>query len=42
MPPGEHGHPLGYGREVWTGYYQSVRPSMWTVTLNLDSELQYF
>uniref|UniRef100_A0A1X7VUD3 Uncharacterized protein n=1 Tax=Amphimedon queenslandica TaxID=400682 RepID=A0A1X7VUD3_AMPQE len=31
------GHPLGGGREAWTGYYQSVRPSMgWTITLNLD------
>ena len=28
--------PLGGGREVWYGYYQSVRPTMWSMTLNLD------
>ena len=28
--------PLGGGREVWYGYYQSVCPTMWSMTLNLD------
>ena len=38
-PDGRSGHPLGGGREAWTGYYQSVRPSMgWTITLNLDGK----
>ena len=31
---------LGDGREVWFGYHQSARPSMWkTVLLNIDSKL---
>ena len=38
-PVGGSGHPLGGGREAWTGYYQSVRPSMgWTITLNMDGK----
>ena len=29
---------LGDGREVWFGYHQSLRPSMWkTLLLNIDS-----
>lgn len=31
---------LGDGREVWYGYHQSLRPSMWkTMLLNIDSKL---
>ena len=31
---------LGDGREVWFGYRQTARPSMWkTVLLNVDSKL---
>ena len=31
---------LGDGREVWFGYRQTARPSMWkTVLLNIDSKL---
>ena len=30
--------PLGSGREVWSGYYQSVRPVMgWKMMLNIDT-----
>ena len=29
-------HPLGGGREVWFGFHQSVRPSQWKMTLNID------
>ncbi|XP_077990342.1 protein argonaute-2-like isoform X3 [Glandiceps talaboti] len=29
-------HPLGGGREVWFGFHQSVRPSMWKMMLNID------
>ena len=27
---------LGWGREVWFGFHQSVRPSHWKMTLNID------
>ena len=34
---------LGDGREVWFGYHQSARPSMWkTVLLNIDSKLYMY
>ena len=29
-------HPLGGGREVWFGFHQSVRPSLWKMMLNID------
>lgn len=29
-------HPLGGGREVWFGFHQSVRPSQWKMSLNID------
>ena len=29
-------YPLGGGREVWSGYYQAVRPSQWKPLLNID------
>src|SRR5690606_16919443 len=29
-------HPLGGGREVWFGFHQSVRPTQWEMTLNID------
>ena len=32
---------LGQGRELWFGYYQSVRPNMWAVDLTVDG-LFYF
>ena len=35
--------PLGAGKEVWTGYYQSVRPVMgWKVMLNVDTATTAF
>ena len=35
--------PLGAGKEVWTGYYQSVRPVMgWKVMLNVDTATSAF
>ena len=39
-PVGRESKSLGAGREVWFGRYQSVRPDMWTVTLNVDGEIQ--
>lgn len=34
---------LGGGREVWTGYYQSVRPTMgWKMMLNVDTAATAF
>ncbi len=34
---------LGSGKEVWTGYYQSVRPTMgWKVMLNVDTAASAF
>ena len=29
---------LGNGREVWFGFHQSIRPSMWKMMLNIDGE----
>ncbi|KAK4336897.1 hypothetical protein RND71_043462 [Anisodus tanguticus] len=34
--PDGYYHPLGGGREVWFGFHQSVRPSQWKMTLNID------
>ena len=34
--PDGYYHPLGGGREVWFGFHQSVRPSHWKMTLNID------
>jgi len=34
--PDGYFHPLGGGREVWFGFHQSVRPSQWKMTLNID------
>ena len=35
-PPTDYYNPLGGGREVWFGYHQSLRPSHWNMTLNID------
>ncbi|XP_077490208.1 protein argonaute-4-like [Amblyomma americanum] len=36
-PPGPNDHnALGGGREVWFGYYTSVRPAQWKPMLNVD------
>jgi len=35
-PPTDYYNPLGGGREVWFGYHQSVRPSHWNMSLNID------
>ena len=42
-PPRDNTAILGDGREVWFGYYQSAKPSMWgnTVLLNIDSKLHF-
>lgn len=34
--PDGYSHALGGGREVWFGFHQSVRPSQWKMTLNID------
>ncbi|KAK2174077.1 hypothetical protein NP493_830g00028 [Ridgeia piscesae] len=34
--PEGYEHPLGGGREVWFGFHQSVRPSLWKMMLNID------
>ena len=31
-------HSLGGGREVWFGFHQSVRPSMWKMMVNIDGK----
>ena len=31
---------LGGGREVWFGYHQSVRPSLWKMCLNIDGKTE--
>ncbi|CAG5124840.1 unnamed protein product [Candidula unifasciata] len=36
FPPDGRGESLGGGREVWFGFHQSVRPSHWKMTLNID------
>lgn len=33
-------NPLGGGREVWFGFHQSVRPSLWKMMLNIDGRYQ--
>ena len=35
-PPRGYDYPLGGGREVWFGFHQSVRPSLWKMMLNID------
>lgn len=37
-PPEGYDHPLGGGREVWFGFHQSVRPSLWKMMLNIDGK----
>ncbi|KAG2465296.1 AGO2 protein, partial [Polypterus senegalus] len=34
-------NPLGGGREVWFGFHQSVRPSLWKMMLNIDATAFY-
>ncbi|KAL5236624.1 hypothetical protein ACI65C_004034 [Semiaphis heraclei] len=34
--PPEDYHPLGGGREVWYGFYQSFQPAKWKMMLNID------
>jgi len=41
-PPENYYHPLGGGREVWFGNHQSVRPSHWKMTLNIDTSATAF
>ena len=41
-PPRDGSTYLGQGREAWFGRYQSVRPSMWGVMLNLDGEYDLY
>ena len=39
----DHPSYLGSGREVWSGYYQSVRPAMgWKLMLNVDTAATAF
>lgn len=35
-PQVDFNNPLGGGREVWFGFHQSVRPSQWKMSLNID------
>lgn len=35
-PKTNNDNSLGYGREVWFGYHQSVRISRWKMSLNID------
>lgn len=37
-PPDVQYNPLGGGREVWFGFHQSVRPSYWRMSLNIDGK----
>ena len=37
-PPEGDPYPLGNGREVWFGFHQSIRPSMWKMMLNIDGK----
>ncbi|XP_077491689.1 protein argonaute-2-like [Amblyomma americanum] len=42
-PPGPNEHnDLGGGREVWFGYYTSVRPAQWKPMLNVDMSATAF
>ncbi|CAH1772409.1 unnamed protein product [Owenia fusiformis] len=34
--PEGYNHPLGGGREVWFGFHQSIRPTLWKMMLNID------
>jgi eukaryotic translation initiation factor 2C len=34
--PEGYSHSLGGGREIWSGFHQSVRPSHWKMLLNID------
>jgi eukaryotic translation initiation factor 2C len=38
-PPERECHLLGSGREIWRGFYQSIRPSHWKMMLNIDGSL---
>ena len=35
-PPEGEPYVLGSGREVWFGFHQSIRPSLWKMMLNID------
>ncbi|XP_026819292.1 protein argonaute-2-like [Rhopalosiphum maidis] len=35
-PPDGNSHLLGDDKEVWHGFYQSVKPSQWKMMLNID------
>lgn len=37
-PPDIQYSPLGGGREVWFGFHQSVRPTSWRMSLNIDGQ----
>lgn len=37
-PQVDFNNPLGGGREVWFGFHQSVRPSQWKMSLNIDGK----
>ncbi|KAL1447567.1 hypothetical protein MTO96_044249 [Rhipicephalus appendiculatus] len=41
-PPPNEAHSLGGGREVWFGYYTSVRPAQWKPMLNVDMSATAF
>ena len=41
-PPDIQYNPLGGGREVWFGFHQSVRPSYWRMSLNIDGKAKGF
>ncbi|KAH8031316.1 hypothetical protein HPB51_015472 [Rhipicephalus microplus] len=41
-PLPNQGHSLGGGREVWFGYYTSVRPAQWKPMLNVDMSATAF
>ena len=38
-PPEGEPYTLGNGREVWFGFHQSIRPSMWKMMMNIDGNL---
>ncbi|CAN8003154.1 unnamed protein product [Ixodes hexagonus] len=41
-PPPQENNTLGGGREVWFGYYTSVRPAQWKPMLNIDMSATAF
>ncbi|XP_065302386.1 protein argonaute-2-like isoform X1 [Dermacentor albipictus] len=41
-PPHNENNTLGGGREVWFGYYTSVRPAQWKPMLNVDMSATAF